>query len=64
MNVLKHFLYTQYGCGEEVSGVVQQQTCQYVIISPHHPQITQICVDLLTSSVIVKWCTHMPVHSI
>jgi hypothetical protein len=34
MNVLKHFLYIQYGCGEEVSGILQPQPCQHVIISP------------------------------
>jgi hypothetical protein len=25
MNVLKHFPHIQYGCGEEVSGIVQPQ---------------------------------------
>ncbi len=38
MNMLKHFLYIQYGCGEEVRGVVQPQPCQHIILSPHHPQ--------------------------
>ena len=51
MNMLKHFLYIQYGCGEEVSGVVQPQPCQHIIISPHHPQITtQICVNFASSN--------------
>ncbi len=45
MNVLKHFLFVQYGCGEEaVSGIVQPQPCQHIIISAHHPQITQTLV--------------------
>ncbi len=62
MNMLKYFLYIQYGCGEEVRGVVQPQPCQRIIISPHHPQITQIWVNL-ASSVTVQGCTHMPIHS-
>jgi hypothetical protein len=46
INMFNHFPYIQYGCGEKVSGAVQQQLCQYVIISSHHPQITQIWVNL------------------
>ena len=38
MNVLKHFLYIQYGCGEVVRGVVQPHSCQHIINSSHHPQ--------------------------
>ncbi len=39
------------------------QPHQHVIISPQHPQITPIWVNL-TSSVSVQRCTHMPIHSI
>jgi hypothetical protein len=45
MNVLKHFLFIQYGCGEEVSSILLwPQQCQHVIVSPHHlqPQIARI----------------------
>ena len=59
MNVLKYFLYIQYGCGEEVWGVVQPQPCQRIIISPHHPQITQIWVNLL---VVGQQCNSVRVH--
>jgi hypothetical protein len=63
MNMLKHFPYIKYGCGVEVSGVVQPQLCHCVIASPHHPHITQIWVSLMASSVTVQGCTHMPIHS-
>jgi hypothetical protein len=63
MNMLKHFPYIKYGCGVEVSGVVQPQLCHCVIASPHHPHITQIWVNLMASSVTVQGCTHMPIHS-
>jgi len=53
MIVLKHFVYIQYGCGEEVSSILQPEPCQHIIILPHHPQITQIWVNLLASSVTV-----------
>ncbi len=42
MNVLKHFLDIQYGCGEEVSGILQPQPCQHIIISSHCHQNKQI----------------------
>ena len=61
MNVLKHFLYIQYGCGEKVRGVIQPQPCHHVIIIPHHLQIAHIWVNMLASSVTVKWLIHMPI---
>jgi hypothetical protein len=39
MNMLKHFPYIQYGCGEEVSGVVQPQPCHCVIVCPTIPRL-------------------------
>ena len=38
MNVLKHSLYIQYGCGEERSGIEQTQPCQHTIILIRQPQ--------------------------
>ena len=49
MNVLKHFQYIQYGCGEETRVILQPQHYKHLIISPHHPQITQIWVNLVSS---------------
>ena len=51
MIVLKHFVYIQYGCGEEVSSILQPEPCQHIITSSYHPQITQIWVNLLASNV-------------
>jgi hypothetical protein len=47
-----------------VSGILQPQPWQHIIILPHHhPQITLIWVKL-ASSVKVQGYTHMPIHSI
>jgi hypothetical protein len=62
MNMLKHFLYIQYGWGKEVRGVVKPQYCHHIITSSHYPKITQIWVNLLASSVTVLGCPHMPIH--
>ncbi len=42
-----------YWCGQEPGGILQPQSCQHIIISPHHPQITQIWVNFLASSTAV-----------
>jgi hypothetical protein len=65
MNVLNTFyIYIQCGCGEEMIGIVQQQLCQQVIISPHHPKNTILTQFNVTSSVAQQGCTHMPINSI
>ncbi len=46
-----------------MSGIVQQQPCQYIIILPHHPKNSMTQVNL-ASSVTVQGCTHMLIHSI
>ena len=64
MNMFKCFLNLKNGCGGKVSGVVQSQPCQQFIVSPNHPHITLIWVNLMASSVTIQGCTHMPIHSI
>ena len=45
MNMLKHFLYIQYGCGQEVSCIVAptMSTCHYFTPpSPDYPNLGQL----------------------